>query len=130
MKIGKKELIKWIQALRSGKYSQTQGVLQSKEGYCCLGVACRVLIPKRKLVLYEDGYIDGGVPEYTQIFAPEWLKSINTDFTNKTGLGLTELNDDEYSLDIIPSDLGAFTFNEIADLLELVYIHKILTHKP
>lgn len=30
--------IKWIEALRSGKYKQANGYLQTKDGYCCLGV--------------------------------------------------------------------------------------------
>lgn len=28
----------WIQALRSGEYSQTAGCLHSENGFCCLGV--------------------------------------------------------------------------------------------
>ena len=35
---------KWVDALRSGKYTQTRGVLRNDEGnepkFCCLGVAC------------------------------------------------------------------------------------------
>ena len=31
---------KWVAALRSGKYEQTEGVLRNNEGYCCLGVLC------------------------------------------------------------------------------------------
>jgi hypothetical protein len=30
----------WIDALRSGKYKQTQGTLKNDEGFCCLGVLC------------------------------------------------------------------------------------------
>jgi hypothetical protein len=34
----------WVEALRSGKYEQTTGVLRNAgEGRCCLGVACEVL---------------------------------------------------------------------------------------
>jgi hypothetical protein len=33
---------KWVEALRSGKYKQTEHVLQDTNGYCCLGVACVV----------------------------------------------------------------------------------------
>jgi len=33
---------KWIKALRSGKYKQTSGSLHDVNGYCCLGVACKV----------------------------------------------------------------------------------------
>jgi hypothetical protein len=31
---------KWVNALRSGKYQQTNSYLRDSEGYCCLGVAC------------------------------------------------------------------------------------------
>lgn len=32
--------MKWADALESGKYPQTTGVLKNGDGYCCLGVAC------------------------------------------------------------------------------------------
>ena len=31
---------KWMNALRSGEYSQTRGYLRTTEGFCCLGVLC------------------------------------------------------------------------------------------
>lgn len=33
---------KWVAALRSGEFSQTQGHLRDYKGYCCLGVACEL----------------------------------------------------------------------------------------
>lgn len=33
----------WVAALLSGEYKQTQSVLHDGDGYCCLGVLCRVL---------------------------------------------------------------------------------------
>lgn len=33
----------WVAALRSGKYSQTEGSLRDEIGYCCLGVLCELL---------------------------------------------------------------------------------------
>lgn len=33
---------KWIAALRSGKYKQSNGNLLNTGGYCCLGVACKI----------------------------------------------------------------------------------------
>jgi hypothetical protein len=30
----------WVDALLSGKYQQTTGVLKDYDGYCCLGVLC------------------------------------------------------------------------------------------
>lgn len=32
--------VKWVEALRSGKYSQVEGYLRLSDGFCCLGVAC------------------------------------------------------------------------------------------
>ncbi len=38
---------KWVKALRSGDYKQDTGKLRSEEdGFCCLGVAVDVLMPK------------------------------------------------------------------------------------
>lgn len=34
---------RWIEALESGKYEQTDGYLHTSSGFCCLGVACDVL---------------------------------------------------------------------------------------
>lgn len=33
---------KWVAALRSGEFSQTQAVLRDLRGYCCLGVLCEI----------------------------------------------------------------------------------------
>jgi hypothetical protein len=49
----------WIEALRSGEYKQTQGVLCNLEtgGFCCLGVACEVyqksVLPKDRMIVKE-----------------------------------------------------------------------------
>lgn len=42
---------RWINALRSGKYSQTEGCLRDGKGYCCLGVLTDIAI--------KDGVIEG-----------------------------------------------------------------------
>lgn len=34
---------KWLEALESGNYKQTNGYLKNKHGYCCLGVLCEVM---------------------------------------------------------------------------------------
>lgn len=113
LKINKRQFKKWIAALDSGEYKQGAGQLNYNDRYCCLGVGCKVLIPNK--VLYIDhGQIAGGWPG-SQPAAPIWLKGINIDFDNKTGMSLSYLNDEK-----------GYTFPEIATLLELVYIHKIL----
>jgi hypothetical protein len=40
----------WLNALRSGEYTQTSGTLQFDTSYCCLGVLCRVM---EDMGLYE-----------------------------------------------------------------------------
>jgi hypothetical protein len=113
MNIPIKQLKKWIAALDSGEYKQGIHRLQSGDNkYCCFGVGCMVFVPKTKRYMYGSWL--SGTHADSQTFAPEWLKEINDDFQKKTGTFLTDLNDHGY------------TFPEIATLLELVYIHKIL----
>ncbi len=114
MQINIKQFKKWIAALDSGEYKQDQYHLQSIYGYCCLGVGCKVTIPAKMLSLDARGNITGSMPS-EQPAAPTWLQNITKDFANKTGKLLDVLNDND-----------GFTFPEIATLLELVYVHKIL----
>jgi hypothetical protein len=37
--------VKWLEALRSGKYQQTTGELRGGDKFCCLGVLCDVAKP-------------------------------------------------------------------------------------
>lgn len=117
--MNKKNIMKWINALRSGKYKQTKGALQDSAGYCCLGVACDLFIPKDKLELragvddqlhprvYER-IMFGGLPSI-QPYAPDWLKDLGE--KEFDGFYLSDLNDS-----------GSLTFNEIADILQIEYI--------
>jgi hypothetical protein len=50
---------KWVEALRSGKYEQTQGRLHLAGAHCCLGVLCSVRGMK---IGFNDQVIHGGVP--------------------------------------------------------------------
>lgn len=108
----KRQLTKWIRALRSGEYAQTTHRLQDEYGYCCLGVACEVLLPIK--IRNRFGFLTGSIP-IDQIDAPQWLIDLNKDFDAKTGWLLTKVNDE---LEL--------TFDEIADCLEAVYVHRVL----
>jgi hypothetical protein len=112
--ITKKDAQKWANALRSGKYSQTKHMLNDVIGrHCCLGVACEIFIPENKK-RYKSERLYGSVPN-EQPNAPQWLKNINDDLENKTGEKFETLN-----------DYKDFFFDEIADVIELVYVHKAL----
>lgn len=124
------KLKKGIKALRSGKYAQTEGALNNKDGFCCLGVMCSVNIPKEKLKLNDDKFIDGDFPS-DQPKAPKWLKDLNNDFEDRTDVKLSTLNDDgvpTHAGTVLMKEHGRkkFTFDEIADLLEAVYVLKVL----
>lgn len=117
MQINKRQFEKWMTSLDSGKYSQTVGELQNGGGYCCLGVACKVLMPDKKLkkdTTLNKVYLYGGLPD-DQPYAPAWLKDINDDFYKIAGETIADMND---SMDL--------SFPEIATCLELVYVHKML----
>ena len=44
---------KWVNALRSGWYEQSNGKLRSHQGYCCLGVLCDLYTQETKMVGWE-----------------------------------------------------------------------------
>lgn len=47
---------KWIVALRSGKYEQTQKSLRTGNAFCCLGVLCDLVKPKAWLGSDDDPF--------------------------------------------------------------------------
>lgn len=110
------DILKWTAALRSGEYIKGTGTLKYNDTYCPLGVACEI---------FKTSNIDisiGIVPDNLLIkpFIPDWLVDISRDFNKKTGIHLWLLSDGGYE------QLLSFSFDEIADLIELVYVHKIL----
>jgi len=116
MRLGKeipvKAFNKWITALYEGKYPQGIGFLQNLVGYCCLGVAQREVCKTPRL--REDGLLAGRYPSH-EVGSPNWLVDIDSEFLTLTGNTLSNLNDNQ-----------GFTHQDIAILLELVYVYKIL----
>jgi len=49
---------KWVSALRSGEYQQTQRYLRKEDGFCCLGVLCD-LYGKENNVEWQHNEVDG-----------------------------------------------------------------------
>ena len=101
---------KWIAALRSGEYKQTQGVLRDRKGYCCLGVLCKIYADERgmrwdnrKLSVDDPGDPCGKVPS-AQIC--EWAGLPMPNPKIDGGTTLAEENDE------------GKTFAEIADIIE------------
>lgn len=79
----KKELKeRWITALRSGDYSQTQGCLQDQNGWCCLGVLCNIVDgtrwgkhESRKGTIQDYDYDFGNEDILTDMPPSEWLEN-------------------------------------------------------
>jgi len=105
----KNDAVKWVNALRSGKYKQGNGYLYNKEddSYCCLGVL-------NKIMPYK-------YPRTTKVCIsrniPETLRSTklfkNGNGTMASGATLTEHNDGV--------NTSKKTFNEIADIIDMRY---------
>ena len=108
----------WVEALRSGKYTQTRNRLcdYTTDSYCCLGVACEVFIKNSDIPLttrdssYDQGRYYGGKIGSLPSIVRKWLGLYDTsgafidrNFTSQT---LAILND------------GGTTFDEIANIIE------------
>jgi len=112
--VNKKNIRKWIKALRSGKYIQITGNLHKDNGYCCLGVACEVSGLsewKRKdlpFTLNSYFYLDAlnTLPDPVQ----KWLGVENCNPTCN-GRFLSDWNDSQF-----------YNFTQIADLIEERYL--------
>jgi hypothetical protein len=104
---------KWVSALRSGEYQQTQNYLRKEDGFCCLGVLCDLYGKEHNvewnLAVAEDGDRDyyefqdktGRIP----LSVVEWA-GFRSPNPHICGRSLAELND------------NGTTFNEIANLIE------------
>lgn len=117
----------WVKALRSGQFKQDRCRLQTKNGYCCLGVACEVFeaCTGRILPRNEKGILNDKVLARRFSIVQEWLglKSPSGSFVDKNDLrSLTWLN-----------DTGA-PFWKIADIIEAnqreLFHEEEKTHMP
>ena len=100
---------KWLSALRSGDYKQTQLHLHTDDGFCCLGVLCDLYGKENDVewklvdagIYYEFQDKTGRMP----LSVVEWA-GVEDCNPYICGRSLATLN-----------DMGS-TFNEIADLIE------------
>lgn len=90
-----KNIIKWVDALESGKYKQGKNKLgDHKSGFCCLGVGCKVLKidydPRGSLS--ESFAYSVGLLKHDGYFSQNSLPYYRNTFFGKTAL--TTINDD------------------------------------
>ena len=103
---------KWVSALRSGDYKQTQNRLHNEYGFCCLGVLCDLYGKENNVewepsTHYKNAYAFQNMATILPRSVMEWVgvEEVNP-YVNGGPFTLGELND------------KGFTFNEIADLIE------------
>lgn len=114
----KEEIWIWLTHLWAETYPKGRFKLQTGNTYCCLGVACKVLIPNDKIVKYNSTskVISGELP-LDQHYSPLWLKTINHYVNQITGIKLTKLN-----------DVYDFSHPEIADIVYSIVFLENYTH--
>jgi hypothetical protein len=115
LSINKENVRKWVEALRSGKYKQTQGRLYLDGAHCCLGVVCELaglsLSPRG---FYGDPFDGSWLTLPSK--AADWL---GVDFENpKIGANYASAWNDAYGK----------TFPEIADLIEKHWLGEEVQH--
>lgn len=102
--------MKWVKALRSGKYKQGKHFLRRGDEYCCLGVLCEITKTSRRMRY-------GKLYEYkgNAIVIPHSVRGrvgMNTLYgrlprARKAGEDLAQLNDS-----------GKYSFKQIARIIE------------
>lgn len=108
----------WVEALRSGEYTQGKGRLHDGKNFCCLGVLCGITKNKTHMDWEhrgnhytfngESGLLPGIVADACEIGGTN----------NPSSIPLTVLVDEEeYDIDEL-NDLYDWTFNDLADLIE------------
>jgi hypothetical protein len=102
---------KWVDALRSGKYQQTQNRLHDENGFCCLGVLCDLYRKENQLEwepsIYTNAYMFQNMVAALPLSVIEWsgVEGYNPLVNDEIGT-LSGLND------------NGSAFIEIADLIE------------
>lgn len=96
--------MKWVKALRSGKYKQGRKVLKNSEGkYCCLGVMCEVV---GYVEILNKGLLPCDVVEKAGMATPNgYLTNAET-----WDASLAHFN-----------DCHEYSFDEIADIIQMCW---------
>ena len=116
---------KWLAALRSGQYEQTEGVLRNGDGFCCLGVLCDIYAQETGVEWHKPGWVGFSMHSATSVLPDavrEWA-----DLPHEHGgyVAVTKSYDDgeETTVYHTPSltelnDQWQYDFRQIADVIE------------
>ena len=107
-------VLKWVEALRSGKYKQGQGALNyNNEKFCCLGVACEIFKDEYNIKKTKTFYIPPPIITNSKYFSYNGNNSYLTPKTKKI-LGIRNSID---TLFANMNDNDEFDFNTIANII-------------
>ncbi len=93
---------KWLKALRSGEFQQGKTYLENKldddsSSYCCIGVACRIMHPNKKLKGF--GWINSDLGRLRDLKVPKMLHGDGSE--NVLVAKLANMNDSGKSFKVI-----------------------------
>ena len=114
MKLGPRQQ-RWVEALRSGSYTQGQEALHAGNAFCCLGVACDVFKDELSLsVKSEDGIVhyDGQA-----LVLPTAVKE-HLHLAHKSGIPKSKKGYTSLSMQLSALNDSGASFEEIADTIE------------
>jgi hypothetical protein len=109
----------WIEALRSGEYSQTQEELRNLDGYCCLGVLCDIYSKSKGVNFWK-----GACGCYFFLSLPDQYEysTLPKNVSEWAGLGgvdnpIVEYGEEKVAISDL-NDKEQLTFNQIAAIIE------------
>lgn len=105
---------KWMNALRSGEYSQTKGCLRTKNGFCCLGVLCD-LYSKETGTGWEEFKEDEALSTYSTFL--EEIATLPKEVMEWSGLNQPNPYSENWGSLASLND-GGTEFLKIADVIE------------
>lgn len=120
----KKLAMKWVEALRSGKYEQGSSYLECDNKFCCLGVLCKVMgVEGTRVEVNTGGYkveFDGDTAGLTTDIQKIAGMKESFGLIDYLHTRLSELNDTGYRDDPYQHRVQ-MNFDEIADIIQICY---------
>lgn len=107
---------KWVEALRSGDYQQTQGTLKWRNCFCVLGVLCDVYRKEKGIKGWDDQDYFFVEDEHEIDILPKAVVDW-AGLNNQTGPFLS-INDSKLLEITVFNDNMSLTFEELADAIE------------
>ena len=124
----------WLHALRSGRYQQVTGQLRKGDGFCCLGVFCDLNQDKDNKWIRDNDF-EYMRPSGHLSSEGAVLPNIFVDMLHEMHLNavyeypdVKRISMDDFHECLVSLNDRYFNFNQIADVIELVFYGTPLDH--